>query len=307
MARHFKILFGILTLCFSAHSETFKIPSEINVRTSINFYGSSNVIGNLPEGTEVEILDKRELRSGAQSLTVRVISPESKKYLNEQSPIYIWQSKEWQKLSPAAASQTEAQVVCLDGSCKQNLLPQSFEPIKDVTHKIEEQDNTQTPENSTLEQQIQNYSNSEQVKKTIDWAYEKNKNKNSSFTCYRAVKEALANKTKSGKGPGNNLTKSWYSSQKAKDGVTDLKKRGFINLLDHSPYNETLKDVTKAPKGAVLVYKTTRHRFGHIEIKLDDGENSRYAADYVSNRPITRSGAGKTYTLLGVMIKPDAK
>lgn len=279
--------------------EIFEVPGSINVRSSINFYGSTNIIGNLPAGSQVEILERKQLQSGAISLNIKVVSPQNKVSLNDQSPIYIWQSKDWQKIST-----TEAQVTCPGMECQPTeLTPAHLKDIKQFLRKVEEQDNEVTD----LEKEIINYSNSLEVKKTIDWAYEKNKHKKSSFSCYRAVKEALANQTKRGKGSGNNLINKWYSSQKARDAVGDLEKKGFINLLDHSPYNESLKDPRKAPKGAVLVYKTTRHRYGHIEIKLDEGENSLYAADYVSARPITAGGSGKSYTLIGVMIKPGLK
>lgn len=285
---------------------TIELTEGSNIRSTENFYGQKNVIGYLPQGSHVEVLKTSRLPSGAESYEVKIITPESLLNLNETPPLYIWISN---YNEPKAISETEASSTdCPDGSCSKNE-NSSFDDIKNVTQKIEEQ-NSQTADSSTasqidFDQSILNYSNSVQVQTTINYLEKNYTGKRSRMKCYRVVKEALANQTKRGKGPGNNLIPKWFASQKAKNAVTDLKKYGFINLLENNEYQSIKDNPRLAPKGAVLVYQTKHHRWGHIEVKMDAGENSRFGFDMVNNKPITESRRGKNYKLIGVLIKPQ--
>lgn len=305
-----------LLLSFSARAETVTVPRAANVRSSKVFYGRENILDQLPQGTQVEIISRRSLASGADALEVKIISPENKLSLNEQKPIYIWQSKDEIKND---VFKTEAGVACTDGCNKIPVKPPvQTTDIKNVVTKIEEQQSEETPpaveeENKTeptgsLADAIKKYSESAQVQKSFDWA--KSHKPWIPGNCYRHTKEALATQTKRGKGPGNNLIPKWYSSAKAKFGVTDLKQKGFVNLLENNDY----KDMTSktAPHGAVLIYKHINSKgvedkkAGHAEMKFDTVENGKKVSKFyygpLHDYPVNNRD-GSRYILIGVMIK----
>lgn len=293
-------------------NEIVDLTRNSNVRSSRYFYGHENVIDLIPLGSTVEILNSRKLPSGANSLEIKILKPVDKINLNQKAPLYIWQSV---VNIPKHISDTEASADCPDGSCSATVgesqpLTDVQKTAQDITQKIEDQ-NSEESENldaNNFDNSVKKYSNSLQVKRTIAWALEKNSGRHSRKMCYQKVKEALATEFVNGKGPGQNLIPKWFASQSAKNATTDLKKFGFINLLEKSSFHKIILDPKDAPKGAVLVYKTSLHKYGHIEIKLDDGPVSRYAADYVSDHAITdQQGLGKKYQLIGVMIKPELK
>jgi LysM repeat protein len=119
--------------------------------------------------------------------------------------------------------------------------------------------------------------------------------------CYAWVKTALQN---SGAVP------DYMPGVAAKDAGPALEQRGFVNILGQpgasisSPYD--------APKGAVLVYgaapgATDRNaKYGHIEIRTDNGFASDYAAANARTGSAANGLSGRGRTLIGVYVKPDA-
>lgn len=205
------------------------------------------------------------------------------------------------------------------------VLPQIVKPEAPSTEK----------KSGSMDQQIANYSKSEEVKKMIDWAM-KNKSPRSGGICYRKVKEAMANQCgpsmsngyscrnplapKGGRlGPGNNLlpsvptTSADVAALSAKDRLKDF---GFVNLLETEPYKSQMNSPSNAPKGAILVFSSgircsgTRIRdCGHVEIKTDDPGKPGYVSDYYSPDAINETAGsrktGSPFKLVGVMIKKD--
>lgn len=306
-----------MLLSFNAMSETVLLPRSANVRSSKVFYGRDNVVGQISQGTQIEIVTRRKLPSGANSLEIKIIAPENKLTLNERKPIYIWQSKDEVKND---LFKTEAGAVCTNCNSEPVKAPTPTQDIQTIVNKIEEQQSvettstgTQAPEaqaTGSLAEAIKKYSESLQVQKSFEWA--KSHIRRGDGMCYRNTKEALATQTKGGKGPGNNLIPRWYASSKAKFGVADLKKKGFVNLLEQDDYkNMTSKT---APHGAVLIYKHVNKKgvedkkAGHAEMKFDttnlvDGKKtSQFFYGPMHDYPVNNR-EGSRYILIGVMIK----
>lgn len=311
---------------FNTLAEVVLLPRAANVRSSKIFYGRNNLIDQLPQGAQVEIVSRRKLPSGANSLEINIIGPTDKLSLNEKKPIYIWQSKDEIKDD---LFKTESGAVCTNCNSEPVKAPAPTDDIKNIVNKIEEQQSEDptlalaakqieiedaepqdastetppaTPLTGPLADKIQAYSNSPQVAKMIQWSKDHptiGRKKNGDFDgyCYRHVKEAMATKTRGGKGEGNNLVPKWYPSGNAVTAGKDLKTRGFINLLDTEPYKTDLKNPKNVPKGAIMIYSTTNHSYGHAEVKLDD--ETYYFGIISKNSKATR----KDYKLLGVWIK----
>ncbi len=292
-------------------AEFVELVTPSNIRNSINFYGQKNIVGFLNTGSVVEILSETKLNSGAYALKIKVSSPSEKIDLNNNAPIYIWKSE-----SNHPKSVTESGTTCDNTECENATSSTNNDNINDLTNinqKIEEQDSqpadTSTPNVTSAEITYQNsdfdnYSNSKEVNNVVKYLenkmYRKGRIKGK---CYRVVKYALAYK--------ESLIPKWFSSRSAKFAVNDLKKYGFINLLDDPKYKEVMKDPKNAPRGTVLVYLTNQalHKNGHIEIKMDHGIQSRYGYGETAQTPITETGGkrAKYYKLIGVMIKPEIK
>jgi hypothetical protein len=304
-----------LLLSFRAFAETVIVPRAANVRSSKDFYGRENVLDQLPQGSKVEIISRRSLLSGADALEVKIISPENKLSLNEKKPIYIWQSKNEIKND---LFKTESGVACTNCTAEPVQAPVPTNDIKNIVNKIEEQQSEVATTSATEEKKaqftgnladaIKKYSESIQVQKSFEWA--NNNVRRGNGMCYRHTKEALAVQTKAGKGMGNNLIPKWYSSAKAKYGVSDLKKKGFVNLLDHDDYKDM--NSKTAPHGAVLIYKHINRKgvedkkAGHAEMKFDrviDGKTvSQFFYGPLHSYPVNNR-EGSRYILIGIMIK----
>lgn len=302
----------LILLSLVSHSamakDTVELTRNSNVRTSRNFYGKSNVIDLIPMGATVEIISTKKLPSGANSLEIKILKPEDKISLNEKAPLYIWQSG---LNIPKPVTATEADVTCPDGTCPPpSAVTESVKNIKDVTQAIEELDSESTSSNE-LETQIRNYSESAQVAKTIEWI--KTHKSAGDGKCYRRTKEALATQTRSGKGPGNNLIPKWFgdrNSDEAKEGIKNLKQKGFINLFDNPEYSN--RSARNAPNGSVLIYKHINRKGiednkpGHAEIKYDvtvDGEiKPQFFYGPIHHYPVNNKN-GSRYVLIGIMIK----
>ncbi|MBC7753984.1 MAG: hypothetical protein H7Z71_07085 [Moraxellaceae bacterium] len=296
-------------LSLNALAEIITVPRAANVRSSPNFFGTENVLDQLPVGAKVEVKSRATLSSGANALQIEILSPENKKNLNAKAPIYLWESKiEIQN----NLFKTEAGVPCTDGTCSGNaatVAPSQIQDIKNIVNKTAEQQSEKWPlAEGTLADAVNAYSGSQQVSNTFEWA--KSHKPWIAGNCYRHVKEALANQSKRGNGPGQNLISKWFSSSKAKFGVEDLKQKGFVNLLE----NESFKDMNSrtAPHGSVLIYKHINskgledNKAGHAEIKFDDIVNGKKVSQFfygpLRDYPVNNRN-GSRYILIGVMIK----
>ncbi|AHI05245.1 hypothetical protein BDW_03685 [Bdellovibrio bacteriovorus W] len=135
------------------------------------------------------------------------------------------------------------------------------------------------------------YSTSSEVDKTIKYGM-RNKETRSKRLCYRYVKRSLL---------GGDLVDDYLPGAQAKNAVGDLKRRGFINMMDDPRYKDLIKNPKDAPKGAVLVYRNTRDakHAGHVEIKTDWGSSGGYVSDFY--RPTNHTLSNRQ--LIGVMIK----
>ena len=312
MQRSVSIFIFTLGLLFAANifAATMTIPRVANVRHSPAFFGHENVLDQLPQGSQVEVISRKKLSSGADSLEVKIISPLEKISLNDKKPIYIWESNSEIKND---LFKTEASTTCPDGTCNgpTTSLPTQTGDIKDITKKLEKdasEEKVIPSATGSLAAEIAAYSSSEEVKNSFDWA--KSHKPWLKGNCYRHVKEALATKTKGGRGPGQNLIPQWYASSKAKFGVDDLKAKGFVNLLENDDYKDMNSHT--APHGAVLIYKHINRRgledkkAGHAEIKFGeivDGKNvSKFFYGPLHDYPVNRR-SGSRYQLTGIMIK----
>ncbi|MBC7458554.1 MAG: hypothetical protein H7235_09760, partial [Bdellovibrionaceae bacterium] len=232
-----------LLLSFSALAETVTVPRVANLRSSKIFYGRENILDQLPQGTKVEIVSRHSLPSGANALEVKIISPENKLSLNEQKPLYIWQSKDEIRND---MFKTEAGAGCTSCQSEPVKNPEPTTDIKSIVTKIEEQQSEETSPTVTTSinldpvkesddcpavEKIQAYSNSPQVAKSIKWIKDHRRAKSDGM-CYRHAKEILATQTFDGRGPGNNIIPKWYSTAKpasAYKGTTELLKYGLKN------------------------------------------------------------------------------
>lgn len=138
---------------------------------------------------------------------------------------------------------------------------------------------------------ISKYASSSEVEKAISYGL-RNKERRSKRLCYRYVKRALL---------GGELVEDYLPGAKARYGVSDLKRRGFINMMDDPRYKDLIKSPQDAPKGAVLIYRHSKNakHAGHIEIKTDWGSEGGYVSDFyrkTNTRMFNRE-------LIGVMIK----
>ncbi len=141
--------------------------------------------------------------------------------------------------------------------------------------------------------EVAKYSSSPEVEKSIRYGM-RNKERRSKRLCYRYVKRSLL---------GGDLVDDYLPGGKAVHAVGDLKRRGFINMMDDPRYKDLIKNPSDAPKGAVLIYRhgTQRNHAGHIEIKTDWGKNGGYVSDFY------RDDDSPLYNrvLVGVMIKEN--
>lgn len=118
--------------------------------------------------------------------------------------------------------------------------------------------------------------------------------------CYRAVKDAMRD---SGMVPV-----MFTGSSVARNGVKDLEPFGFRNLLDDPNFNNIMKDDPKmAPKGAILVYETTKGArasvAGHIEIKTENSGVDGYISISETDKPTYGYPIPSKRKLIGVLVK----
>lgn len=127
--------------------------------------------------------------------------------------------------------------------------------------------------------------------------------------CFRAVKEALQ---------GSGILNYYLSGDEANEGVIQLTRAGFRNLMDIPQYEQILRNNPRlAPKGMILVYKTNPHynpgpncgkcarpsQAGHIEIKSSDAGVDGYISVSVTQKPTYGYLIPQQRLLIGVMYK----
>lgn len=141
--------------------------------------------------------------------------------------------------------------------------------------------------------EVMAYANSQAVARSINYGVRRYGSRRSGGFCYRGVKHSIQN---------GRLVNKYIDSAFARNGVRDLKKEGFINMLEHSKYRNLIKSPKDAPKGAILVYRNTRNRIhpGHIEIRTDWGSEGGFVSDFYRSANNTI----RNRELIGVMIKP---
>ncbi len=119
--------------------------------------------------------------------------------------------------------------------------------------------------------------------------------------CYRYVKKALYD---SGMVPKQKLT-----GGKAILGVRELKRYGFTNLLECPRWKTKIKNPMDAPKGAVLVYKSTEKKNapGHIEIKTSRPGKWGFVSDFRRKYDFRKAKGVSVRKLVGVMVQVSSK
>lgn len=148
----------------------------------------------------------------------------------------------------------------------------------------------------------------------------------STSSCWGAVFQQLVNSKTLKECRGIKAGCGDKFSVDAKDAVTFLKDKNFVNLLDSGQVMSGMKNPCYAPKGAVLVYeggpflsnakcgKNGKERCGHTEIKLGEVGMGAVASDYRSPSPITGcSEQGPNHfkssdqlKLIGIMVPGEA-
>jgi hypothetical protein len=158
------------------------------------------------------------------------------------------------------------------------------------------------------------YSNSNQVKRLIDEARANLKTEtyvetvliNGKFKkvtyCYRAVKDALRD--------AGWVLRSFQGSGVAKDALSDLLEKGFVNLLRDKYVGHLIEqDASLAPLGTIIVYETTTtapkkvSRAGHVEIKTKASGQDGYISISESKRPTYGYPVPLQRKIIGVMYK----
>lgn len=372
MARQILLITLLLTISHLAYAESYRLNADYFVRSTPRFSsGARNRLGVLGAGSTFKVLEKVRRSDHAYAVRIQITNPSSDSNVRRSRSQWIYMSgrSRFTSISDGTQSTTTEATTTSVGtpSCPQcavaagNGVTNSSD-IANVTSAITDDQNTFDPEEGAVEDeaptapaargprtpfagpladQIEKYSDSNEVSNMITWAMA-NKARSRGL-CYRAVKEAMANRcggnisrgrrvyyscrnplpTGGRAGAGNNLIPSWFPDNRALSAKESLKNYGFVNLLDTEPYKTQLAhSPAQAPKGAILVYssgmtcggrkarrRTTNLNLdcGHIEIKTDDPGQPGYVSDYYSNRPITEGLSGPRYHLVAVMVKPGVQ
>ena len=318
--------------------DSFRMNASYFVRSTAHFGDNSdNKVGVLTKGSTFKVLQTKTLSNGAQVAEIHVTRLSANSNLNPASHYWIYMGDK-SHFTALSTSETEAAAApddCAD--CRRDRNRGNTGSIADVSNAITARQN-QPPVGTTdtvteaarppgaFDDIIKKYSQSPQVDRCIDYAM-KHKTKRSRGQCYRSVKEALTCARAWHTSPGNCLLSDYPGGKAALGAKEQLKKLGFINLLEHEPYKTTLKSAKMAPKGAVLVYSSgipcdqtpteeaNRSPIigdcGHVEIKTDEPGKPGYVSDYWDDNPINETAGAVRYTsrykLVGVMIKPEVE
>lgn len=311
------VFYYIFIICFTlfnakiATAQMLRLKAHYNIRSSPDFLSSTNVVGDLREGSLIEVLEKKPLPSGAYGLRIEILSTEkdSRKINSAQKWIYKLNETHFADITDskrtiaevATISQitTQAQAPAACATCLGDAAAfqknSNQKELGLVTQHIEQDANT-IP---NLREQVKNYSNSPEVKKSLATGMRLFSRKKSKGFCYTAIKKILA---ASGLVPNDRI--GGESALSAKDTLKE--QFGFINLLDILSFKTEIITAADAPVGSVLVYssdnKCKRSKIpdcGHIEMKTENG----FISDFYTKNLITRK---PQYKLVAVMVKPMA-
>ena len=307
-------------------AQTYTLKAHYNIRSSPDFLSGANVVGSLPAGSVIQVLEKKRLPSGAYGLRIEIVSSKNsrQKINSNQKWIYKMNEAHYSEVKDASNPfaeknrtikkniETEAvsEATCEDCLKKPAAMPalQNHNDLGSITQSVERSNNEVVPSDSSEQkwrQQVKNYSEGAEVKASINYAVKHYSWTRSRSKCYKAVKLAL---TASPAGRGQGLIPAHFDDEAALNAQFTLKDNyGFVNLMMDPTFKNEIKSATDAPKGSVLVYssgkKCRRSKIedcGHVEIKTDRG----YVSDFFSKTPISDD---PEYILVGVMIKPMIK
>lgn len=252
------------------------------------------------EGSDVDdpeiALISRAKRDGEgtpiEGVVKKIKLPTKTEVLREQKPIPA-KGEDPNLAKPSDQKQTEAGICTTCHAAPPVANPKTVAEIEQIQREL-----TEAPDNKSLPDknwsqfpEVAKYATSAAVEKSIRYGV-RNKESRSKKQCYRYVKRAIL---------GGDLVDDYLPGAKATYGISDLKRRGFINMMDDPRYKKLISRPEDAPKGAVLIYrnpKSTKHP-GHIEIKTDWGSAGGYVSDFY------RSTSTRLHNreLIGVMIK----
>lgn len=151
-------------------------------------------------------------------------------------------------------------------------------PIQEVEEKIQEA----VPE-AEVDALISAYTGSPQIAALMRIAGRERRTKGGG-NCYSDVKDDLeqAGLIRQSQIDHLGLAKSAFMAEAA------LEHQGFVDLTDNESYIKKYgNDPTKAPCGAVLVYRGGPRGHGHAETVVCEGNSRRYVSDFRSTRPIS--------------------
>lgn len=153
-----------------------------------------------------------------------------------------------------------------------------FNIIQELEQKVQEA----TPE-AEIDAMINAYTESSQVNALTRIAGRERRTRGGG-NCYSDVKDDLesAGLIRQSQIDHLGLAKSAFMAEAA------LEHQGFVDLTDNKAYTDKYgSDPTKAPCGAILVYRGGPRGHGHAETVVCEGNNRRYVSDYRSTRPIS--------------------
>lgn len=301
--------FFVSALPSTAGAQVYRLSSSYNVRSSPAFTSkasdpNNNIVGGLNPGTQIEVLETQTLKPSKKlAYRIRVLDG---RYKNKTIWIRKSADEHFVPTEGAACSDCGEKALPLSQAADRNLselkaIPKQFE-TEFESNKIGH-DSLMAADDSLM-QKIKNYSNSSAIAKMIKAGL--GKGRTSIGRCYRQVKELLTK---------GRLAPSSFGSEPARLAKEDLKKYGFINLLETDPYSSQITKASEAPKGSILVYssgipcrRSTVKDCGHVEVKLGEPGEPGYASDYKSADAINETASskrfGSRYKLIGVMVKP---
>ncbi len=311
------VFYLLILICFTllnakiAIAEMLQLKAHYNIRSSPDFLSSTNVVGDLREDSVVKVLEKKRLPSGAYGLRIEILSANNstRKIKSTQKWIYklneahftdITDSK--RKIAEASTSSqqsTQAQAPAACATCLGDaaaIQKNSNQRDLGLVTQSAELNANMLP---SLREQVKNYSDSPEVRKSIATGMRLFGRKSSKGLCYTAIKKILA-----ASGLVSNSKIGEESALSAKDTLKD--QFGFINLLDIPSFKTEIITAADAPVGSVLVYssgkKCKRSKIpdcGHTEMKTKSG----FISDFYTKNLITRN---PNYKLVAVMVKPMA-
>lgn len=225
-----------------------------------------------------------------EGVAKKIVLPTKAEVLRDQKPL---KSDDPNLVKNTDRKKTEADFCATCTDKTRPIVEKNITDLEIVEKELTPQDakNISSTDKWSQYPQVMKYADSDDTQNSIKYGL-RNKKSRSSGYCYRYVKRALL---------GGGLVDDYPPGSKARYGVSELKRRGFINMLEDSRYKNLIHNPEDAPKGAVLIYRNTRNAKhpGHIEIKTDWGAKGGYISEFYR-------GASTSLTnreLIGVMVK----